>query len=78
MTPEELDHTPLTFGKYGPSRPGGALTPDQVSEKDPGWLIWAYETVKDKPVCSKLLYEACHEDLTDASFVDNSFLLPKD
>ena len=78
MTADELDHTPLTFGKYGPTCPGGALTPDQVSQKDPNWLVWAYENVKDKPVCSKLLYLACLEDDADTSFQDNSFHLPKD
>lgn len=61
-TDEDLDHRPLTFGKYGPARVGGPLTPDQVSECDPKWLVWAYETVKDKPVCSKILYDACLED----------------
>ena len=57
MAPDEkLDHTPLTFGKHA------GKTPDQVSETDPGWLVWAYENVKDKKVCSKALYRACLQD----------------
>ena len=77
---EKLDHTPLTFGKYGPNRPEGALTPDQVSNFDPKWLIWAYETVKDKPVCSRCLYRACVQDegASDPSYADPFYTLPKD
>lgn len=50
---EELDHSPLTFGKYK------GKTPDQVSSIDSGWLVWAYENVTNKTVCSKLLYNEC-------------------
>lgn len=58
---ESLDHTALTFGKYR------GATPDQVAAIDPGWLVWAYENIKDKPVCSKLLYDACQEDEAEDS-----------
>jgi len=62
-TPDEvLDHTPITFGKYGPDKHTPPLTPDQIAAKDPAWLIWAYETVKNRPVCSRILYEACVQD----------------
>lgn len=50
---EQLDHTPLTFGKYK------GKTPDQVSNYDPNYLVWLYDTVTDKPTCSKLLRDAC-------------------
>lgn len=52
----DLDHTPLTFGKHK------GLTPDQVSEDDPGWLVWAYENVKNRDVCSKTLYDTCRRE----------------
>lgn len=59
MTPEdEMDHTPLGFGKYA------GKTPDQVSQLDPGYVIWLYEQCKPQTV-SRLLYEACREDEND-------------
>ena len=56
MNAEDLDHSPLTFGKYV------GKTPNEVSESDPNWLCWAYENVKTKPTCSALLYRACQEE----------------
>ena len=53
---ELLDHTPLLFGKHK------GKTPDQISDIDPGWLMWAYENIHDKRICSKVLYEACRLD----------------
>lgn len=47
-----LDQTPLKFGKYK------GKTPDKVSELDPQYLIWAYETVAQFPVCSAALYRS--------------------
>lgn len=55
-TPEDLDHSPLTFGKYR------GKTPDEISElgKDgENYIRWMFETVENKPTCSRLLYEAC-------------------
>lgn len=53
-TPDELDHTPLTFGKYK------GKTPDEVSKIDCSWMIWAYENVTNRPVfMSELLYKEC-------------------
>jgi hypothetical protein len=54
--PDTVDHLPLTFGKHV------GKTPDQISETDPKWLIWAYENIKGRTVCSKTLYNACCED----------------
>jgi hypothetical protein len=63
LSPEDaasiaLDHTPLTFGKYK------GQTPDEVSENDPGWIVWAYDNVKNRKVCSKTLRDACKNDAT--------------
>jgi hypothetical protein len=56
IDPETLDHVPLTFGKHV------GKTPEQVSDIDHKWLIWAYENIKNRTVCSKNLYHACCED----------------
>jgi len=50
----DIDEIPLTFGKYE------GLTPCQILEEDPQYLIWAYEKfdARRKP-CSKDLYELC-------------------
>lgn len=59
MTPDEdLDHTPLCFGKFA------GQTPDQISEEHPGYIVWLYENCKPQ-VVSRLLYEACREDEND-------------
>lgn len=53
---DDLDHSPLTFGKYR------GQTPDEISElgKDGmNYIRWMFETVENKPTCSRLLYEAC-------------------
>lgn len=51
-----LDHTPLTFGKYI------GQTPDEISENNPGYIVWLYDTVKNKPTCSKTLRDSCQTD----------------
>ena len=48
-----LDRTKLTFGKYRNK------TPEQIAEKDPQYLVWAYETVAQFNVCSAALYRDC-------------------
>jgi len=53
----DLDHTPLTFGKYR------YRTPNQVAEIDPSWIVWAYNNVTNKNVCSKLLANECERTL---------------
>jgi len=59
VTPEEeLDHTPLCFGKYA------GKTPDQISDRNPGYVVWLYEQCKPQCV-SRALYEACREDISD-------------
>ena len=58
MTEEDLilDKTLLTFGKYR------GMTPDEVSEHDPSYVVWMYETIKPKK-CSSFLYESSMRDL---------------
>lgn len=53
----DLDHTPLTFGRYR------GQTPDEVSEHDPKYLVWMYDTVKNRPTCSKTLRDNCENDV---------------
>lgn len=50
----DKDNTPLTFGKYE------GQTPDEISEKDPAYLVWAFETLKHPP-CSEAMYQFCKD-----------------
>ncbi len=50
----DLDNTPLRFGKHK------GLTPEQVSEIDPHWIVWAYDTINPK-ICSKTLALECED-----------------
>lgn len=36
----------MPFGKYGPNREGGALTLDEISMENPGYLDWAVDNIK--------------------------------
>ncbi len=56
-TPEQLDATPLNFGKWR------GKTPEEISQlpnkRDREYVVWAYENVerRDRPVfCSEVLY----------------------
>ncbi len=51
-----LDKTPLTFGKYR------GLSPDEISETDPGYIVWMYNTVKPKK-CSNWLASVCKDEI---------------
>lgn len=51
----DLDHTPVTFGKYK------GQTPDEISEHDPSYIVWMYRTVKPTP-CSEWLMEVCADE----------------
>ena len=55
---ERLDHTPVGKGKYA------TLTPDQIAQKYPDYMIWAFEKWMPKP-CSELLYKECVKDMAD-------------
>lgn len=52
----DLDHTPLTFGKYA------GQTPDEISEHDPSYIVWMYNTIRPHK-CSEWLKEACEYDV---------------
>lgn len=52
---DELDHRPMGKGKHR------NITANECADRDPEYLVWAYETWADKP-CSQLLYEATRAD----------------
>lgn len=62
ISDDDLDHTPMDKGKYGKTRSAKPLTPDQVAEVDPSYLVWAYETWNPRP-CSFVLYKECKKDV---------------
>lgn len=53
---EELDHTPLDFGKYR------GQTPDQIAAIDPGYVVWLRREVYP-PIVSRLLASECEKEL---------------
>ena len=57
---DTLDHSPFGKGKYA------RQTPSDVAEKDPSYVVWAYESWDPKP-CSKLLYEDCLREAREAN-----------
>lgn len=61
MQGEDKDCTPLTFGKYK------GETPDEISDHDPGYIVWAWENLEFKP-CSRAMYYLCLKDKNDNSF----------
>lgn len=63
ITPEQLDHTPLTKGKHK------GKTPSQVALDDPSYVVWMCENWDVMP-CSKLLYEEC-QGWDGGDFVDD-------
>lgn len=51
---EELDHSRIGFGKYRDK------TPEQISENDPEYLVWAWQNVLNRPLfMSDVLYKEC-------------------
>lgn len=65
LTPEQLDHHPIGFGKYA------TLTPSEIAEANPSYIVWAYVNCARKAdgffgndhICSELLYKDCIVDL---------------
>lgn len=57
--PGEIDHTPLCFGRYN------GKTPDEVSNIDPGYLIWMSEQDNLKHYVSAALVRACKQDMAE-------------
>lgn len=64
MNAEELDHSVMRKGKYGPQR-GNPKTPNEVADIEPSYLVWAYTAWTDGKPCSHLLYQACRQDMAD-------------
>lgn len=58
-TDEILDHSPIIKGQYK------GMTPSEVSEKDPNYLVWMYDNWSQKP-CSALLYKACSDEVNES------------
>lgn len=54
----DLDTSPLTIGKYK------GMTPEEISEVDPSYIVWLYENVEPKK-CSKDLYILCEDLIAD-------------
>jgi len=53
----DIDEEPVRFGKYK------GMTPAEIANKDPNYLIWAYETFDaNRKPCTRILYEACRMD----------------
>jgi hypothetical protein len=54
IKPKDPDSTPLSFGKHR------GLTPWELYQNDPDYLVWAWENVGPH-VCSRELYELARE-----------------
>jgi hypothetical protein len=61
----DIDNIPINFGKYQKRR----LTPRQIANEDPKYIIWMYETVKPK-ACSRDLYMSCVEQSYEQDYDD--------
>jgi hypothetical protein len=59
------DTTILGFGKYR------HLTPDEIAETDPSYIVWMYDNVRPRR-CSKSLRDACEHDIVD----DDGYMNP--
>lgn len=55
---KHLDETPLTFGKYK------GKTPDEISDLDPSYIVWMYDTIKPH-LCSEAMYKYCKRELKE-------------
>lgn len=58
IKPKDPDNTPLAFGKHK------GLTPWELYQNDPDYLVWAWENVGPH-VCSRELYELAQEGSED-------------
>ena len=56
----DIDEQPLTFGKYQ------GITPEQMAEKDPEYILWLYDSMKEK-LCSRPLRELCAMDIRESA-----------
>ncbi len=53
-----IDDTSIAFGRYR------GMTPKQIAESDPSYVVWMYDNVMPKP-CSKRLRDDCESDDRD-------------
>lgn len=67
-SPEDQDDSPLTFGKYQ------GKTPDEISEIDPGYLVYLWEHTECHPF-SRGMYNYCKSKVSKA---DNTLGLMDD
>lgn len=60
MNPHKMtiDNKPIGIGKYR------YLTPNEVAEDDPGYIVWLYDNLFPRR-CSKALRDACDADLQE-------------
>lgn len=59
----DIDNQPLKFGKYSGN------TPDEISEFDPGYIVWLYE--QDTSKVSEAMYKHCNSLVEDSDeFMD--------
>ena len=56
----DLDEQPLTFGEYR------GYTPEQIAASDPEYIVWLYDSMKEK-LCSRPLRELCEMDIREAA-----------
>lgn len=54
----DIDDLPLKFGKHE------GLTPNEIAELDPDYIIWMYENI-DPPPCSSDLVMAAELELVE-------------
>lgn len=52
----QLDKTPLNFGKYR------GLSPDEISETDPGYIV-AISKTRKPAICSEWLLQSCKDEI---------------
>jgi hypothetical protein len=55
----DLDNTPVTFGKYK------GHTPEEISVVDPGYIVWMFDNIKPAK-CSKELRDGCEWELRES------------
>jgi hypothetical protein len=61
MTPgEQLDHTPVQFGKYK------GKTPSDIADEDPGYIIWMSEQKGLSDKVSALLVKTCKAEVLES------------
>lgn len=53
-----IDEIPLSFGKHK------GRSPADISDDDPGYIVWLYENIEPK-IVSKALCKSCEHDVQD-------------